>query len=185
MLGVAGALALPALAVAAVELPHLFVAGDVISAAEMNANFKALTDELEALRGEVDALKEAQLEPIMKFDTGSTASLSAGDNFITPIAVSPNRDGQCHVSVTGISLASSTLDSGQVQVATALKTDAGVTKDVYIAGYLNPGEDVATSSVTHVYEVVADETYQFGCSGQATGDFVGTLFICRMTVICL
>ena len=50
ILGVAGALLLPALAVAAFSVPHSFSAGEVISSQQMNSNFAAIKTELEALQ---------------------------------------------------------------------------------------------------------------------------------------
>ena len=41
-IGVGFALALPALAVAALQIPHTFQGGDVISAEQMNENFAAI-----------------------------------------------------------------------------------------------------------------------------------------------
>ena len=59
LLGIASALSIPALVVA-LDLPHVFQAGDVISAAEVNANFEALRAEVTTLREKVDDLESAQ-----------------------------------------------------------------------------------------------------------------------------
>jgi len=53
--GAALALCVPALAVAAVELPHVFKAGDKLSAAEMNENFEALRAKVAELEQRLDA----------------------------------------------------------------------------------------------------------------------------------
>jgi hypothetical protein len=66
-LGVAGALLLPPLAVAALEIPNTFSAGDPISASQMNDNFqtvKAKVEELEGLLG-THATTEAWIAPTL------------------------------------------------------------------------------------------------------------------------
>jgi hypothetical protein len=55
--GIALAVCVPALAVAAVELPHVFKAGEKVSAAEMNENFEALQAKLQELEQRLDAEK--------------------------------------------------------------------------------------------------------------------------------
>lgn len=50
-------LLMPSLVVAALELPHTFKSGEVISASAMNENFEALREKIEALEGEVEALR--------------------------------------------------------------------------------------------------------------------------------
>ena len=65
--GVAGTLLVPTLAVAALEIPNTFVAGQPVSAAEMNANFaavKAKLDELET-RSNQHATTEAWIAPTL------------------------------------------------------------------------------------------------------------------------
>ena len=49
-LSVGAALCIPALAIAALDLPFTFAEGDTLSAAEMNAKFQALADEVETLK---------------------------------------------------------------------------------------------------------------------------------------
>jgi hypothetical protein len=56
-LGVAGAVLLPALAIAAFDIPNSFTAGTVISSSKVNRNFEAVADELTALQNRVAALE--------------------------------------------------------------------------------------------------------------------------------
>lgn len=56
-LGVVGALLVPALAVAAFNLPHGFMAGEVLTAANLNNNFNAVKQELESLQSRVTTLE--------------------------------------------------------------------------------------------------------------------------------
>src|SRR6187551_3215285 len=62
-LGMAGALLIPALAVAAVDIPHMFKGGDRVSASEMNQNFEAMAEAIEALEAKVEALESTGLQP--------------------------------------------------------------------------------------------------------------------------
>ena len=62
-LGIAGALLIPALAVAAVEIPNVFEGGNPVSASEMNDNFKAMADAIDALEAKVETLENAGLQP--------------------------------------------------------------------------------------------------------------------------
>jgi hypothetical protein len=55
--GVAGAIAVPALAIAAVEIPNVFQAGDAVSASQMNANFQSIAAPVEALQAQVATLQ--------------------------------------------------------------------------------------------------------------------------------
>jgi hypothetical protein len=55
--GTVMAVCVPALAVAAVELPHVFHAGDKVSAGEMNENFEALRAKVAELEQRLDAEK--------------------------------------------------------------------------------------------------------------------------------
>jgi hypothetical protein len=57
-LGIAGALLLPAAAVA-LTTPNLFSNGDVLSASDLNENFSAIEAEVNALRSDVTALQSA------------------------------------------------------------------------------------------------------------------------------
>lgn len=61
-LGITGALLVPALAVAAIEIPNVFEGGDPVSASEMNQNFEALADALEQLEEKVEKLEGAGLQ---------------------------------------------------------------------------------------------------------------------------
>ena len=49
------AVCVPALAVAAIQLPHVFKSGDKVSAGEMNENFEALRAKVEELEQRLDA----------------------------------------------------------------------------------------------------------------------------------
>lgn len=62
-LGIAGALLVPAFAVAAVEIPNVFEGGDPVSASQMNENFAAMAEAIEALEEKVEALENAGLQP--------------------------------------------------------------------------------------------------------------------------
>lgn len=62
-LGIAGALLIPALAVAAVEIPNVFEGGDPVSASEMNENFEVMANAIEALEAKVETLENAGLQP--------------------------------------------------------------------------------------------------------------------------
>jgi hypothetical protein len=59
VLGILGALLVPALAVAAFNLPHAFQSGEVLTAANLNNNFNAVKTELEALQARVTMLENA------------------------------------------------------------------------------------------------------------------------------
>src|SRR5688500_5030725 len=61
-LGIAGALLVPALAVGAVEIPNLFEGGNPVSASEMNENFEAMADAIDALEAKVETLESAGLQ---------------------------------------------------------------------------------------------------------------------------
>ena len=52
-LGVAGALIVPTLAVAALQIPNTFSPGDRISASEMNENFAAVKTKVDALEAQL------------------------------------------------------------------------------------------------------------------------------------
>ena len=52
-LGVAGALLVPAVAVAVLDIPNTFSAGQTVSAALMNANFAAIKSKVEELEGDL------------------------------------------------------------------------------------------------------------------------------------
>jgi len=56
-LGIAGALAVPALAIAAVNIPNVFNAGDTVSASAMNQNFTVLKNAHDALETQVATLQ--------------------------------------------------------------------------------------------------------------------------------
>ena len=56
-LGILGALALPGLAVAAVEIPNVFSAGDPVSSSAMNENFSSVGASIEALQTTVASLQ--------------------------------------------------------------------------------------------------------------------------------
>src|SRR5262245_56806458 len=60
-LGIVGALGVPALAVAAVNIPHVFHAGDEVSSSGMNENFSTLADAVNALEAQLATL-EADLD---------------------------------------------------------------------------------------------------------------------------
>ena len=66
-IGVAGAVLVPALAVAALEIPNTFAAGQRVSAAEMNANFAALDAKVEELETRLNqhATNEAWIAPTL------------------------------------------------------------------------------------------------------------------------
>lgn len=77
-LGIAGALLIPTLAVAAVDIPNVFEGGDPVSAAEMNENFDtvamavdALETSVGALEARIAALEGAGLQPPTRIDTFS------------------------------------------------------------------------------------------------------------------
>src|SRR5688572_27783903 len=76
-LGIAGALLVPALAVAAVEIPNVFEGGDPVSASQMNENFQVMTDAIEALEARVEKFENAGLQaPIaLNTHTGPLADL--------------------------------------------------------------------------------------------------------------
>ena len=61
-IGIAGALFVPALAIAAFTVPNTFVAETVISASAMNQNFDAVASELELLQARLDALESGDTE---------------------------------------------------------------------------------------------------------------------------
>ncbi|OQX67164.1 MAG: hypothetical protein B6A08_16640 [Sorangiineae bacterium NIC37A_2] len=56
--GIVLGLLMPSLVVAALELPHTFKSGEVISASEMNENFEALREKIEALEASQKELEE-------------------------------------------------------------------------------------------------------------------------------
>lgn len=60
-LGVAGALVVPALSVAAVNIPNVFSAGDTVSSSKMNENFTTLRDAINTLESQVEDL-QAELD---------------------------------------------------------------------------------------------------------------------------
>ena len=60
-LGLAAALIVPTLAVAALNIPHIFESGEVISSSEVNANFEAVGDETDTLEARLANL-EARAE---------------------------------------------------------------------------------------------------------------------------
>lgn len=76
-LGILLALAAPSLAVAAFELPHVFEAGNVISASEMNANFDALATEIAELKEEIEFLSTNQPQAL-ELQISGTISSTAG-----------------------------------------------------------------------------------------------------------
>jgi len=59
VLGILAAVLVPALAVAAFNLPHGFTSGEVLTAANLNSNFNAVKQELEALQARVTALENS------------------------------------------------------------------------------------------------------------------------------
>ncbi|MES1186201.1 MAG: hypothetical protein ABUL60_20475 [Myxococcales bacterium] len=76
-MGTVLAVCVPALAVAAIELPHVFKAGDRVSANEMNENFEALRAKVVELEERLDAEKSHvaydSISPFEISDTGFTA----------------------------------------------------------------------------------------------------------------
>lgn len=58
VLGIVGAVCIPAATVAALEIPNRFEAGDPVSASSMNENFDAVKAEVEALQTAVDELQD-------------------------------------------------------------------------------------------------------------------------------
>ena len=67
-LGIAGALLVPAIAVAAIEIPNVFEGGDPVSASEMNENFEVMASAIEVLEHKVEALESAGLQPPVLLD---------------------------------------------------------------------------------------------------------------------
>src|SRR6187549_957891 len=67
-LGIAGALLVPAFAVASVEIPNVFEGGNPVSASEMNENFEVMADALEALEAKVETLENAGLQAPIELD---------------------------------------------------------------------------------------------------------------------
>ena len=61
-LGIAGALLVPALAVAAIDIPNVFAGGEPVSASQMNENFEAMADAIDTLETKVEALENAGLQ---------------------------------------------------------------------------------------------------------------------------
>jgi len=57
IMGILAALLVPALAVAAFNLPHAFSSGEVLTAANLNSNFNAIKAELESLQARVTTLE--------------------------------------------------------------------------------------------------------------------------------
>ncbi|HEY6725928.1 MAG TPA: hypothetical protein VI197_17965 [Polyangiaceae bacterium] len=68
-LGIAGALLVPALAVAAVEIPNVFEGGDPVSASQMNENFEAMADAIDALEARVEKFENGGLQPPVALKT--------------------------------------------------------------------------------------------------------------------
>jgi len=76
VLGILGALLVPALAVAAFNLPHAFSQGELLTAANLNNNFNAIKAELESLQARVATLET---------NSGSKADLTALQGRVTTI----------------------------------------------------------------------------------------------------
>jgi len=68
---------MPSLVVAALELPHTFKSGEVISASEMNENFEALREKIEALEEAKQGARALELR-LSKADTDETIQLVQG-----------------------------------------------------------------------------------------------------------
>lgn len=75
--GIVLGLLMPSLVVAALELPHTFKSGEVISASEMNENFEALREKIEALEEAKQGARALELR-LSKADTDETIQLVQG-----------------------------------------------------------------------------------------------------------
>lgn len=71
-LGIAGALLVPALAVATVEIPNVFEGGQTVSASKMNDNFTVMANAINALEAKVETLENAGLQ--MPIEIGKYSS---------------------------------------------------------------------------------------------------------------
>jgi hypothetical protein len=61
--GVIGAMLVPALVIAAFNIPHAFQTGEVLKADSLNTNFNAVKQELESLQARVSTLESPTLPP--------------------------------------------------------------------------------------------------------------------------
>ena len=97
-LGAAGAAFVPALAFAALEVPHEFAAGDPIVAAEMNENFDAVQTEVNALEA---TLVEQQTE-LSGHDAAIAANASSASTNAGAIALNASDIDELDGRVTAL-----------------------------------------------------------------------------------
>lgn len=100
------ALLVPGLAVAALEIPHSFSEGSVVSAEEMNENFEALATEVNALALQVEQLsarptpKLGQTRLVESIPVGTSPQFEAlGDGFLNTRPGGPGDIGSIWTSV--------------------------------------------------------------------------------------
>jgi cell division protein FtsB len=101
--GIVLGLLMPSLVVAALELPHTFKSGEVISASEMNENFEALREKIEALEASQKELEEevAALRANAPAAVDLSLTKTAEDCRRGDLRVAPERSNDWNVASCG------------------------------------------------------------------------------------
>jgi len=156
-LGVGGALLVPALAVAALNIPNTFAAGDPVSAAEMNANFdavKAKVEELEALQG--TSVQAPVGLSMAAFYCGSTC----------PAAANGTIESVEHSAGSGLYVAHFTTPFAAQPVCTCTPTSSS--RVCYVT-YANPTIPITAGvriNMTNLSGAASDGNFMVMCSGR-------------------
>jgi hypothetical protein len=116
--------------------------------------------------------------PSIALVSGTTHRLAAG--------FTATSDGLCLVRAESATFAGAGNASGFHQVRTARRVNGGaIENDGGWNNYVMPrGVDMGTGGKSHVWPITAGNTYEFGVSMSATGDFVGDTAYPSLSYIC-
>jgi hypothetical protein len=206
------ALLLPATVHADVIVPHQFVPGTKIVAADVNENFSALAAAIDTKQNKIVGSCDPGSAVVHVNDSGSLlcapvvstpligsstdvatkGPLTAGSNtaFPSDATITPAKAVTCMVTVNASVAKLGAIASGVARLFPAIQVDAGAAT-LFGGG---PGAVFGPRMVTDAYTstsntstvaVAASTTARFGCGiEQVAGDFVGAAPVCWVSWVC-